>query len=104
VSYSPSGSSVEIVVEQEPPGRQRMTVRDHGPGLGEGEEERVFQRFQQGRPSPYVKQTGFGLGLYIVRSYAEMLAGSVTAANHPDGGAVLTCTFPDWDGERGGKT
>lgn len=103
VSYSPNGSSVEILVERDAPGRHRLAVRDHGPGLGEGEVERIFQRFQQGRPSPYVKQTGFGLGLYVVRSFTEMLAGSVAAANHPEGGAVFTCSFPDWEGAQGAE-
>jgi len=72
-------------------------VRDHGPGLAAGESELIFDRFQQGTPSPYSKQRGFGLGLYVARSYAELMGGSVTASNHPEGGALFVCTLPEWE-------
>jgi signal transduction histidine kinase len=72
-------------------------VRDHGPGIAPGEDEIIFERFKQGRPSPYVQRGGFGLGLYVVRQFVELMGGTVTAVNHPEGGAVFTCVLLDWD-------
>ena len=71
--YSPDGSAIEIDLRRGVGGRQSLEVRDHGPGIGDGEHERIFDRFHQGRASPYSRQRGFGLGLYVVRSYAELM-------------------------------
>ncbi len=94
--YSPDGSTVEIALHRGTGGGQSLEVRDHGPGIGGGEHDRIFDRFHQGSPSPYSRQRGFGLGLYVARSYAELMGGSVTASNHPDGGARFVCTLPEW--------
>ena len=95
--YSPEGSLVEVALHRCAGNRQSLEVRDHGPGLAAGESELIFDRFQQGTPSPYSKQRGFGLGLYVARSYAELMGGSVTASNHPEGGALFVCTLPEWE-------
>ena len=73
-------------------GAAGVEVRDHGPGIPDAELEHVFDRFyrsavSRGRP-------GTGLGLAIVRQVAETHGGSVRAANHDDGGAVLTLALP----------
>jgi signal transduction histidine kinase len=95
--YSPDGGTVEIVIDRKNGARQRFSVRDHGPGIAPGEDEIIFERFKQGRPSPYVQRGGFGLGLYVVRQFVELMGGTVTAVNHPEGGAVFTCVLLDWD-------
>lgn len=95
IRYSPEGGTVEIRIRSTG-GRQTLTIRDHGPGLAEEDLDRVFERFQQGRPSPYSKQRGFGLGLYIVRSFVTMMGGSIEARNHPEGGACFECTLSEW--------
>jgi two-component system, OmpR family, sensor histidine kinase MprB len=69
-----------------------VEVRDHGPGIPRADLQHVFDRFyrsmaSRGRP-------GTGLGLAIVRQVAETHGGSVRAANHDDGGAVLTLALP----------
>jgi signal transduction histidine kinase len=95
--YSPDRSTVEIALQRCVGDRQSLEVRDHGPGIGDGEHDRIFDRFHQGKPSPYSRQRGFGLGLYVARSYAELMGGSVTVSNHPDGGARFVCTLPEWE-------
>ncbi|MBI5836404.1 MAG: hypothetical protein HZB25_04080 [Candidatus Eisenbacteria bacterium] len=101
IRYSPPGEKVEAALAPVTGGAQRFTVRDHGPGLPADERDRLFERFRQGRPSPYVPQGGFGLGLYVVRSFMELMQGTVSADNHPEGGAVFTCTLRDADAPRG---
>ncbi len=96
--YSPGGAAVEIALAGAAAGAAggavTLAVRDHGPGLADGEAAFVFDRFRQGRPSPYVAQSGFGLGLYVVKSYVELMGGAVTVRNHPEGGAEFTCALP----------
>ena len=95
VKFSNPGGAVTLEAGFDvSPQRVAVHVRDAGPGLGNADPAGLFERFSQGAPSPYGSRRGFGLGLYIVRSYVEMMGGEVAAANHPDGGAVFTCTFP----------
>ncbi len=96
IRYSPDAGTIEIAAERAGGGAQRVTVRDHGPGISSGEEESIFERFRQGKASPYTGGGGFGIGLYVVRSFVTLFGGAVTAANHPEGGAEFVCTFPEW--------
>jgi signal transduction histidine kinase len=99
--YSPDEGLIEITILPEKGGRQSVRVRDHGPGIAPGEEEVIFERFRQGRPSPFVQSGGFGLGLYVVREFLELMGGTVRATNHPEGGAIFTCTLLDWESPEG---
>ena len=69
-------------------------MRDQGPGLGGQAPEDLFARFAQGAPSPSSSRQGFGLGLHIVVTYLELMGGTLTARDHPEGGAEFTCRLP----------
>lgn len=94
IKFSPRQSVVEIIVEPAAGGRQSLSLLDRGPGLGELDAQIIFQRFGQGERSRTAQQHGFGLGLYIVKSYVELMRGEVTASNRDGGGAVFTCLLP----------
>ena len=70
-----------------------LTVRDHGPGIPDRDLPHVFDRFY--RAASMRDRPGSGLGLAIVAQVAESHGGSVAAANHPGGGAVLSLTLPE---------
>lgn len=93
IKFSPPGEAVEITIAPPAAGRRTISVRDRGPGLGAGDPARLFERFSQGGESPHARQRGFGLGLYIAKSYVELMRGEITAANHPQGGALFTCSL-----------
>lgn len=79
--------AVEIAVL--PQGRSAViAVRDHGPGIPEGQAERIFEPFVTTRTR------GTGLGLSIARRIVERHGGTVTAANHSLGGAIFRVTLP----------
>ena len=75
-------------------GRAVIEVRDHGPGLPEDAGDRVFERFWHDSARRTRGRGGAGLGLAIVREIVEAHNGTVTAATHPEGGAVFTVTLP----------
>ena len=64
------------------------TVRDRGDGLAPGEEQRIFEPFHTTRVR------GTGLGLAVSRRLVESHGGTLTARNHPDGGAEMRVTIP----------
>lgn len=64
-------------------------IRDFGPGIKPGDEERIFDPF-------YTTMTnGTGLGLPVARRVVEMHGGRLTAENQPDRGAVFRLTLPE---------
>lgn len=87
--HSPAGGRVTLSVEGAPPGAC-FSVRDEGPGLEEGAEARIFERFVRGDPSRARSGGGSGLGLAIVSSLVNLHGGTVTATNAPGGGALFT--------------
>lgn len=94
LKYAPPGTAVEVEVGEGPAGTRRLTVRDHGPGLPAQGRERLFELFRQGPASPHSNAHGFGVGLYIVRSWVEGLHGRVFADDAPGGGARFVCDLP----------
>jgi two-component system sensor histidine kinase MprB len=85
--FSADGTPIEVTV-----GPGRLVVRDHGPGIPAADLPLVFDRFH--RAVDVRSLPGSGLGLAIVREAVEAAGGRVEAANHPDGGAVITITLP----------
>jgi two-component system sensor histidine kinase MprB len=84
--WSPPGGLIEIDLSD-----GTLVIRDHGPGFDEDDLPHVFDRFY--RADSARGMPGSGLGLAIVRQAAEAHGGWVTAANAPDGGAVVTIAF-----------
>lgn len=72
--------------------RLRIDVTDSGPGLSAADQERVFGLFERGAGE--ATAPGAGLGLYIVRSLAQLMGGDVTVASTPGRGACFTAWLP----------
>ncbi len=74
----------------------KIWVRDHGPGVPR-DAERLFERFFRGdssRTRDAASEKGSGLGLSIARAITQAHGGTLTATNHPAGGAVFSLTLP----------
>ncbi|MCJ7696578.1 MAG: ATP-binding protein [Anaerolineaceae bacterium] len=74
-----------------------VELRDHGPGIPENELGNIFERFYRVGKGRDRKMGGTGLGLAIARQLAEAHGGSLTATNHPAGGAVFTLQLPFYE-------
>ncbi|MEH6742463.1 ATP-binding protein [Hyphomonas sp.] len=72
----------------------RMTVEDTGCGITDLDKARLFQAFEQARPSTAGTHGGFGLGLSIAKGLARRLGGEITLADNPEGGSIFTVTMP----------
>lgn len=63
-------------------------VRDHGPGIPTGEEDRIFEPF-------FTKKTqGTGLGLAVARRIVELHGGTIEGRNLASGGAEFEVVIP----------
>ncbi|MFO0726027.1 MAG: sensor histidine kinase KdpD [Myxococcota bacterium] len=94
--YSPPGSPIEVEASAEQ-GGVALEVRDRGPGLERGEEERIFDRFYRGKQAQAA--VGAGLGLPICRAIAFVHGGTLVASARPGGGAIFRLSLPKPDEE-----
>ncbi|MEZ7498554.1 response regulator [Flavobacterium sp. Arc3] len=69
-------------------------VKDSGIGIDSTKTEIIFERFRQLDDSLNRNYDGAGLGLYISKSYADLLGGSIWAENNADNGAVFYFKIP----------
>jgi two-component system sensor histidine kinase KdpD len=74
------------------PGEVQLEVADRGPGIPEGQETRVFEKFhraaREGSPG------GVGLGLTICRAILAAHGGRIWAQNRTGGGASFRFALP----------
>jgi signal transduction histidine kinase len=87
-----SNGPVTVTVERR---GQDAVVRvcDRGPGVPEGERERIFEPFYRLRGASE-REGGVGLGLALVRSIAQRHHGSARCEANPGGGACFVLTLP----------
>ena len=71
-----------------------ILVEDDGPGMPEGEIERVFEPFHRLESSRSRETGGIGLGLAVVRAVARSHGGDVILRNRPRGGLSARVTLP----------
>jgi two-component system sensor histidine kinase KdpD len=89
LSFSAPTDPVELSGERRN-GEIVVTVADHGPGLSDGELERIFEPFEQGR----TPSRGTGLGLAIAKGFAQANGARLEAEPGRNGGASFMLTVP----------
>jgi two-component system sensor histidine kinase SenX3 len=94
VQYSPKHSRVGIGVSSVD-GIVEIAVTDQGPGIPEGETERVFERFYRVDPARSRHSGGSGLGLSIVKHVAQNHGGKVRVWSQAGSGSTFTIRLPE---------
>jgi two-component system sensor histidine kinase KdpD len=75
-----------------------ISVADHGPGMLPEQRAKAFEAF--GRLGDRDNTVGVGLGLSVVRGFAEAMGGEVLAADTPGGGVTMHVRLPDANAAR----
>ncbi|MEQ2597202.1 HAMP domain-containing sensor histidine kinase [[Clostridium] symbiosum] len=68
-----------------------IMIHDNGAGFNQEDLPCLFDRFYRGKSTGV---QGYGIGLALCRMIITSQGGTVTAKNHPRGGAVFTIRFP----------
>ena len=92
IDFSPAGATVAIVLLTLRRTVQ-IQVRDHGPGIPEYAEDKVFEKFYS-LARPHSKKKSTGLGLSFVKEIAELHRGRVSLKNAEGGGALAVLALP----------
>jgi PAS domain S-box-containing protein len=92
IKFTPHGGRVDLHVGTHD-GQGFLEVRDTGPGIPAGLEEKVFERLYRAPQAVAAETPGAGLGLAIARSIVESAGGQLTVVPEPVG-AHLRLTLP----------
>lgn len=92
VRHSPAGGRIAITLRREG-ARWLLTIADQGDGVREGDLKKIFEPFfRSGSGSGYA--SGYGLGLAITLRIVHAHGGTISAANRPEGGLLITIALP----------
>lgn len=91
LKYTPEGRPIRILATATE-AQVTVEIADAGPGLPNGHEDLVFEKFQ--RAATDGQQPGTGLGLAICRGIVEAHGGRIRAQNLPEGGVAFLFTLP----------
>jgi signal transduction histidine kinase len=68
-----------------------LSIRDNGAGFQKEDLPCLFDRFYRGKNT---NASGYGIGLALCKMIITRQGGTITAKNHPQGGAVFAVRFP----------
>jgi two-component system sensor histidine kinase GlrK len=92
IKYTPTEGNIVIRLARRGGGVQ-IDVQDSGPGIGNDEQESIFEPFVQGRAVYKSSVRGTGLGLAIAKEYVEAHHGRIEVVR-ADVGAHIRVTIP----------
>jgi two-component system sensor histidine kinase CpxA len=93
VRYSPPGTPVEVAVDRGDGGLS-VSIRDRGPGVPQGDLERIFEPFFRVAESRDRDSGGEGIGLAITSRVMRAHGGSAKAGNRDGGGLEVRLGLP----------
>jgi signal transduction histidine kinase len=105
VRYSPPGGAVQVRARAGTSPSQRagtprrpadvvIEVADQGPGIPEGEAQRVFERFYRADPARASNQGGAGLGLAIAHWIVDLHGGCIRPERNQPHGCRMVVVLP----------
>jgi GAF domain-containing protein/DNA-binding response OmpR family regulator len=86
--------TVGLTVERESADWLRFAVTDDGIGMSDEQLARLFEAFTQAEASTTRRYGGTGLGLTLVRHFAELMEGSVEVTSTPGAGSTFVVRLP----------
>lgn len=93
LKFTPSGGHVEVLLRAVDD-QMELVVTDTGPGIPTEQQAHLFQRFHQLDSSTTRKHEGTGLGLALVKEFAEHMGGSVGVTSELGHGARFWVRLP----------
>lgn len=93
IKFSDRNTEVKVDVINEGD-RVQVKISDQGPGIKKEEEAELFKKFSKLSARPTEGEDSSGLGLSLVKRYAEMLNGRVWYEGQPRVGSTFAVEFP----------
>ncbi|MEW5850106.1 MAG: ATP-binding protein [Myxococcota bacterium] len=93
VKFSPQGGDVEIAITVDA-GEAVVSVKDHGVGIAEDRQARIFDRFYRAHTDTPYDCGGMGVGLYLAKKVVTQLGGRVGFESEPGRGSAFWFSLP----------
>lgn len=93
VKYSPPDQPVVVSVKRDA-NEVVFSVQDHGDGIGEADQEHIFERFYRTKNSKHERVDGLGLGLYIAHEIIEQQGGKMWCESGVGEGSTFFFSLP----------
>jgi len=90
VKFSPRGSTIEVRVLLQDKDKVAVSVRDHGPGISEADQERIFKPFMTAKNRGTAGEKTTGLGLAIAKKIVEGHGGVISLHSTMGEGSTFT--------------
>jgi signal transduction histidine kinase len=87
--HTPAGTPIQVVVVEEDQGIV-VVVEDEGPGVPDEDKDEIFEPFRQGEGA----RGGVGIGLSLVKRFAELHGGTARVEDRNGGGARFVVILP----------
>ncbi|KQS90008.1 ATP-binding protein [Chryseobacterium sp. Leaf394] len=97
VKYSPAGSPIIIEYSDLGDNRLKITVTDHGIGIPEADQHRIFDRYYRVKDESSRSIAGFGIGLYLCKEIIELHNGQIQVQSFKDYGTTFSVIIPVGD-------
>lgn len=92
--FSPPEGAVEVSLKRYD-GKVRVSVSDHGPGIPENFQKKIFQKFSQADSTDAGQKGGTGLGLSICRAIVERHGGAIDFTTETGAGTTFYFDLPE---------
>jgi len=90
IHYSPRNTTVNIRVKNEPNSSVRISVIDHGIGIDEKFQSRIFDEYFRANRAVEINEHGNGLGLAIAMELAHIHDTSIELESSPGKGSIFS--------------
>ena len=99
VKYTPAGGRIDLTVAELPAEAENkillhIAVKDNGIGIAEEYIPHLFEAFTRERDSSESGILGTGLGLRIVKSFVDLMGGTITVDSKLGAGSCFTVELP----------
>lgn len=93
IKYSHPGGTVEITLQCDE-AQWSLEVKDHGLGISENAQKKLFKEFYRGDNAVNSRMVGSGIGLLLVKNYVVMHRGEVSLYSKENEGSAFRITIP----------
>ncbi|WP_183559664.1 hybrid sensor histidine kinase/response regulator transcription factor [Mucilaginibacter sp. SP1R1] len=97
VKFTPSSGTIEVIIKENEE-NVFLEVVDNGCGIKAGTDDKLFDKFYQIKDNKSLKN-GFGIGLYLAKSFLESHGGNIDYKNNTGGGTIFTVTLSKTQGQ-----
>jgi signal transduction histidine kinase/ligand-binding sensor domain-containing protein/DNA-binding NarL/FixJ family response regulator len=91
IKFTPDNGKIDVDIKQDDDA-VLLEVSDNGRGIAAGIGEKLFDKYYQIKDKSSLK-TGFGIGLYLVKTFIESHHGQIAYTNNPEGGTSFLLKF-----------